>query len=247
MTKYATVIDSHCHWGPSLTMGTEVTTKEVQRQQNQAGVTHVAVLPFPSTAIANNVINVRLLDETEKVPAFIPYHYIRENYDSEPFDPIPESYYGGKWHWMRGVQDSASNYDVLDDKALPGLIEKLRKIGKPIIFEEELVFTERFVEMAGEVPLIIPHLGLLGGNQVDFFKSLKDFKDICFDKALASKDMIMLFIDTVGTDRVLFASDVPFGSMVSELSKVMPLPISDEDKEKILYMNFVRLTKYRAD
>jgi hypothetical protein len=247
MTKYATIIDSHCHWGPSLTMGTEVTTKEVEKQRNQAGITHVAVLPFPSTAIADNAINVRLLAETEKVSAFIPYHYIRENYDSEPFDPIPEAYYGGKWHWMRGVQDSASNYEVLDDKVLPGLIEKLRKIGKPIIFEEELLFTERFVDMAGEVPLIIPHLGLLGGNQVDFLKSFRGNKDICFDTALASKDMILRFVETVGPDRVLFASDVPFGSMASELSKVMTLPISDEDKEKILYKNFVRLTKYRVD
>ena len=148
---------------------------------------------------------------------------------------------------MRGVQDSASNYEVLDDKALPGLIEKLRKIGKPIIFEEELSFTERFVEMADEVPLIIPHLGLLGGNQVDFLQSFKDNKDIYFDTALASRDMILRFVETVGPDRILFASDVPFGSMWSELSKVTTLPISDEDKEKILYKNFVRLTKYRVD
>jgi uncharacterized protein len=228
-------------------MGTEVTTKEVQRQQAQAGITHVTVLPFPSTAIADNEINVRLLAETEKILPFIPYHYIRENYDNERFDPIPEAYYGGKWHWMRGIQDSSSNYEVLDDKALPELIGKLRRIGKPIIFEEELSFTERFVEMAAEVLLIIPHLGLLGGSQVDFLRRFKDKKDIYFDTALASKDMILRFVETVGPDRILFASDVPFGSMGSELLKVTTLPISDEDKEKILYKNFVRFTKFRVD
>jgi uncharacterized protein len=246
MTKFAAIIDSHCHWGPSLTMGTEVTTTELQRQQTQAGVTHVAVLPFPSTAIANNAINMELLAETGEISTFIPYHYIRENYDHEPFNPIPDAYYGGKWHWMRGVQDSASNYEVLDNKALPGLIDKLRRIGKPIIFEEELLFTERFVQMADDVLLIIPHLGLLGGNQVDFLRSFKGDKDIYFDTALASQDMILRFVETVGPDRVLFGSDVPFGSMRSELSKVATLPIPDEDKEKILYKNFVRLTNYKV-
>jgi uncharacterized protein len=228
-------------------MGTEVTTEEVQRQQAGAGVTHVAVLPFPSTAIADNEINVRLLAEAEKISPFIPYHYIRENYDSERFDPIPEAYYGGKWHWMRGIQDSSSNYEVLDDKALPQLIEKLRRIGKPVIFEEELSFTERFAEMADEVLLIIPHLGLLGGSQMDFLRSFKDKKDVYFDTALASRDMILRFVETVGPERILFASDVPFGSMESELFKVTTLPISDEDKEKILYKNFMRLTKFRVD
>jgi hypothetical protein len=88
------IIDSHCHWGPSITMGIDVTTGELQKQQGESGVTHVAILPFPSTAIANNGINVSLLDETRKVKTFIPYHYVREDYDRTGFDPIPEAYYG---------------------------------------------------------------------------------------------------------------------------------------------------------
>jgi uncharacterized protein len=228
-------------------MGSEVTTRELQKQQARAGVTHVAVLPFPSTAIANNEINVRLLAETEKISPFIPYHYIREEYESEYFDPIPGPYYGGKWHWMRGVQDSSSNYEVLNDKALPHLIYKLRSIGKPIIFEEEFLFTKRFVEMADGVLLIIPHLGLLGGNQIDFLQTFKDKKNVYFDTALASRDMILRFVETAGPERVLFASDVPFGSMTSELLKVTTLAVPDEDKEKILFKNFLRLTGYDVD
>jgi uncharacterized protein len=245
--KFDIIIDSHCHWGPSLTMGTNVTTSEVKRQQEETGITHVAIMPFPSTAIADKEINVRLLAETKKISAFIPYHYIREDYDREHFDPIPKAYCGGKWHWMRGTQDSASNYEVLDGKKLSGLIDKLRRTGKPVIFEEELLFTERFVEMADDLPLIVPHLGLLGGNQVDFLRSFKGKRDVYFDTALASQDMMLRFVETVGSDRVLFGSDVPFGSMKSELSKVMALPIPDEDKENILYKNFVRLTKYKVD
>lgn len=239
------IIDSHSHWGPSITLGTEVTTRELQRQQEGTGITHVAIIPFPSTAIESNEINVRILDESKRTAGFIPYHYIRENYDEAGFDPIPAPYCGGKWHWMRGSQDSASDYKVLGDKELPGLVEKIRKTGKPVIFEEELAFTERFVDMFEGLPIIIPHLGLLGGYPGDFLESFKDKTSVCFDTALGSQDMIFEFVRTVGPERVLFGSDVPFGSMRSELSKVLAISLSREDKELLLFRNFIRLTGYK--
>lgn len=236
--KFETIIDSHCHWGPSVTLQTNVSTREIVQQQEQTGVTRVVLIPFPSTAIMSNEINVRLLNETERIKQFIPYFYIRED-----FSPIPEGYRGGKWHWMRGVQDNASNYKVLNDPELPGLIEQLRLADKPIVFEEELEFTERFVEAAPELKLIIPHLGLLGGNPIDFLNVFKDNRNIYFDTALSDRSTILRFIKTVGPERVLFGSDIPFGAMGSELSKVMGLDIPDEEKELILSGNIIRLAR----
>ncbi len=233
-----TIIDSHTHWGPSLSMGTEVTTPELLSQKADSGVTHVVIIPFPSTAIASNDINIKVLEETGKVDAFIPYFYVRED-----FPRIPREYYGGKWHWMRGVQDAASNYQVLDDRQLPGLIEDLIRIGKPIVFEEELAFTQRFVDMAPGLPLIIPHLGMLGGNPMDFLKAFKDKTYIYFDTALAARNTIHEFVKTIGHERLLFAADVPFGDMSNELSKVLSLPIPDTEKESILSKNIIRLAK----
>lgn len=222
-------------------MGIDVTTKELQRQQEESGVTHVVIMPFPSTAIENNEINVRVLEETKRIPNFIPYHYIRENYDSAGFNPIPTTYFGGKWHWMRGVQDSTSNYKVLKDKMLPDLIEKIGLTEKPVIFEEELSFTEKFVDLFPDSILIIPHLGMLGGHPTDFLNSFKKHENIYFDTALASHDTILEFVKTIGPERVLFGSDVPFGSMNNELSKVLTLPIPDADKEYILSKNIIKL------
>lgn len=235
------IVDSHTHWGPSVTMGIDVTTKELQRQQGESGVTHVVIMPFPSTAIDNNSINVTLLEETKRVHNFIPYHYIRENYENEGFDPMPAAYSGGKWHWMQGIQDSASNYRVLEDRALLFLAEKIRKTGKPVIFEEELEFTKRFIDMFPDLLLIIPHLGLLGGYPLDFLQAFKNHDHIYFDTALAGTDTILEFVKTLGPERVLFGSDVPFGSMRSEVSKILALPIAHSDKERILSKNIIEL------
>jgi predicted TIM-barrel fold metal-dependent hydrolase len=245
--NFKIIIDSHSHWGPSISMGMDVTSGELQRQQKESGVTHVVIIPFPSTAIADNGINERLLDETGKIQVFIPYHYIREDYDKDGFDPLPEAYYGGKWHWMRGRQDTASNYDVLNDKALPELIEKIRKTEKPVVVEEDLAFTERLVDMAEGIRFIIPHLGLLGGDPHMFLRSFKNNDNVYFDTALATQDNISNFVKTIGPERILFGSDVPFGSMRSELSKVLALPVSYEDKEMLLYKNFLRLTNYKLE
>ncbi len=233
------IIDSHVHWGPSVSMGMEVTTQDILAEQEDSGVTHVIILPFPSTAIASNDINVRLLNETTRISHFIPYAYLREDFSSMPAD-----YFGGKWHWMRGVQDSSSNYDVLNDPELPALIEALRQADKPIIFEEELSFTEQFVSLAPDLRLIIPHLGMLGGNPLDFLRRFRDCENIYFDTALGQKETIREFVNTIGAHRVIFGSDIPFGAMKNELAKVLSLPLKDGEKEMILYKNILELTRY---
>jgi len=238
-TKFEKIIDSHVHWGPSITLGMEVTTQMILREQEEAGVTHVIILPFPSTAIMSNDVNVQLLAETKQVSHFIPYFYIREN-----FSPIPEEYYGGKWHWMRGWQDTESNYSVLQDPELPELVAKLEKTGKPIIFEEELDFTVQFVDRYPNLKLIIPHLGMLGGNPLDFLKQFRNKANIYFDTALGQQNTIREFVRTLGPERVIFGSDIPFGSMENELSKVLALPLNDTDMEQVLYTNILELTGY---
>jgi predicted TIM-barrel fold metal-dependent hydrolase len=145
---------------------------------------------------------------------------------------------------MRGVQDTASNYDLLDDPDLPDLVERLRSTGKPIIFEEELAFTKLFVERFPGLKLIIPHLGMLGGHPLSFLESFKDDENIYFDTALGQQSNIGEFVRTVGPERVIFGSDIPFGSMRSELAKIMGLSLSYADKKRIVADNILELTRY---
>ena len=235
------IIDSHTHWGPSVSMGTEVTTEELLRQAEQINVNRIVIFPFPSTALADEEINERLLDEAKRLKKFIPYYYI-----SETMKPIPEGkgFYGGKWHWMQGISDCSSNYQVLEDAKLIKFIEASEKIGLPIVFEEEFSFTESFVRKTKNLKIIIPHLGMLGGNPIDFLSAFKTRENVYFDTALASSDTIMRFIEKIGHERVLFGSDIPFGTMKWELEKVLSLPIGDEKKEWILSKNLKRLIRW---
>ena len=210
-------------------MGTEVTTAELLRQAEQSGVGRIVIFPFPSQAIADEGINEQVLEEAAKNDTFIPYYYIPE--DLRPI-PKEKGFYGGKWHWTRGVQDCSSNYTVL---------EASEEINLPIVFEEELAFTETFVKMTKTLKIIIPHLGLLGGNPLDFLEAFKKRANCYFDTALASQEQIVRFVKQIGPERILFGSDIPFGQMKNELNKVLSLPIKDTEKELILAKNLKRL------
>ena len=219
-------------------MGTEVTTEELLRQAEESGVNRIVIFPFPSTALADEEINQRLLDEVERVRKFIPYYYIPET-----MKPIPngKGFYGGKWHWMRGVQDSSSNYQALKDPELEEFINASERINLPIVLEEEFAFTEVFVKKTKSLKIIIPHLGGLGGNPMDFLDAFKGRQNVYFDTALASADTVMKYIDRIGHERILFGSDIPFGTMKWELEKVLSLPIVEEKKEWIFSKNLKRL------
>jgi len=232
------IIDSHTHWGPSVTMGIEVTTEELLRQAEQSSVSRIVIFPFPSMALTDEGINERLLDESNRVKKFIPYYYIPET-----MKPIPHGkrFCGGKWHWMRGVQDSSSNYQALEDPELGEFIEASEGIDLPIVFEEELAFTEAFVKKTRNLKIIIPHLGMLGGNPIDFLHAFKARENVYFDTALASPNTVMEFIESIGHERILFGSDIPFGTMKWELEKVLSLPVGDDKKEWILSKNLRRL------
>jgi predicted TIM-barrel fold metal-dependent hydrolase len=236
------IIDSHTHWGPSVSMGMGVTTEELLRQAEESGVNRIVIFPFPSMALADEKINERLLKEVNRTKIFIPYYYIPET-----MKPIPEEngFYGGKWHWMRGVQDCSSNYQVLEDSKLKEFIEISEKIDLPIVFEEELAFTEAFVRETKNLKIIIPHLGALGGNPVDFLHTFKARENVYFDTALASPDTVMKFIEKIGHERILFGSDIPFGTMKWELEKILSLPIHEEKRDWILSKNLKRLIKLK--
>jgi predicted TIM-barrel fold metal-dependent hydrolase len=235
------IIDSHTHWGPSLTLGTEVTTIELLRQAEENRVQRIVIFPFPSTAIEDERINDQVLELGRKDGRFIPYYYIPE--DLRPI-PVEKNFYGGKWHWVRGVQDCSSNYKVLDDPRLDYFIEASEVIDLPIVFEEELAFTEVFVRKTKNLKIIIPHLGMLGGNPFDFLKTFKSRENVFFDTALAGTETIMRFIEKIGKERILFGSDIPFGTMKRELDKVLSLLIGDDEKEWILSKNLGRLIRW---
>ena len=70
-------------------------------------------------------------------------------------------------------------------------------------------------------------------------------ENVYFDTAFSSSRMPPAYaaeiIKAHGSEKVLFGSDMPWGKTEDEINFVRSLKISDEDKEKILSENAVKL------
>jgi|Deesub1362A_J573_1020465.scaffolds.fasta_scaffold00274_53 predicted TIM-barrel fold metal-dependent hydrolase len=233
-------IDSHIHIGPSHALGIHVSVERVKKEMENAGVGKAAIMPFPSYAENGDEANRMVLEICRKHDEFLPIFCLNAHL------PKPSSeFVAVKWHWVGGVSDLSSNYRTLEREDLPKFVDYVADLSLPLIFEEELDFTKQFVDKFPELTLIIPHLGGLGGAPLDFLRTFREHDNIYFDTSLASPATIMRFVEEVGAERVLFGSDVPFGSIESEIRKIWELELVRGELRLLLKENVEKLFKVR--
>ncbi len=236
------IVNSHVHIGPSTALLIEVNPKDIRKEMSETGISECLVFPFPSWAVENPQVNSWILRVCEKDESFHPVFYARN--DLEP--PKNDAYVAVKWHWVRGISDSASNYKVFEDERLEEFVDSVARLDLPIIFEEEFEFTRVFAERFDGVTLIIPHLGALGGSPLKFLSEFESYDNIYFDTSLSSVPALQRFVDEIGSDRIVFGSDLPFSTMSLELDKIMRLRIDERETEKILFRNIERLCRLKS-
>jgi predicted TIM-barrel fold metal-dependent hydrolase len=84
---------------------------------------------------------------------------------------------------------------------------------------------------------------MLGGDPLDFLRAFKHNKNVYFDTSLARPGIIMEYLRTIGPERLIFGSDVPFGMMSQELEKIFSLPIGEDERNLILSKNIKGLIR----
>ncbi|MGD2269482.1 MAG: amidohydrolase family protein [Desulfobacterales bacterium] len=161
----------------------------------------------------------------------IPYFFIWNDF---AVDQLTPQHRGIKWH--RHAYEPVYHYD---DPRCQEAVEAIRRRNMPVVLEEELRNTVRFIrEIASGVRVIIPHLGNLNGGYHSISKlGVWEFPNVYADTALASSHEIMDYIVNYGHERLLFGSDFPFGDPRSELLKIQRLRIPPEIKEAIMGSN----------
>ncbi len=164
-----------------------------------------------------------------------PYFFIWNDFAVEDLTP---QHKGIKWH--RHPDEPLYEYHNPRCKAA---INEIRRRNMPIVFEEELHNTVRFIEeLAVGARIIIPHLGgLNGGYSRIRAEGLWEKPNVYADTSLAGTSEILDYIERFGHERLMYGSDFPFGDPRSELRKVMRLPLDDEIKLDIAGGNVLTL------
>lgn len=224
------LIDAHVHLGHSIP------PEDISSQMRESGVERAVVFALPAEIDPNPKMNDYVLEKSKEY-GFIPYYYVT---DTKLPDEI-EEFKGFKWHWFRGWTHAKSNLSLFDDGRFKEFLKELNELGKPIVIEEDFEFTGKFVKIVDKSPVIIPHLGLISGEPLDFLNAFKDVDNVYFDTALASVSLIERFYNELGSEKVIFGSDIPFGRMKDELNKILSLNLPERELRRIVGENILNL------
>jgi len=179
--------------------------------------------------------NQYLLGLTNREIEVFPYLFIWNDFAVDQLSP---RHRGIKWH--RHADEPRYHYE--DPKCREAIAE-IRRRNLPVVLEEELENTLRFInELAPGVRVIIPHLGLLnGGYRAVEQAGLWDNPWVFTDTSLAAPDTVLAYIEAHGAERIFFGSDFPFGSPVAELEKIERLPVPPRVRRAVTGENIAAL------
>lgn len=151
---------------------------------------------------------------------------------------LPEDdFVGVKWH--RHPDEPKYNYE---SRGFEDFIEHICNRKLPIILEEELNNTLKFIEMINNRTIvIIPHMGKLNGGY-EALKNAGIFENplVYTDTALAGTREMADFASNYEVERILFGSDFPFGRPNFERQRVEQV-FSGKDRRKVLGKNLLEL------
>ena len=167
--------------------------------------------------------------------AIFPYFFVWNDFAREE---LGSEYAAVKWHRHGGEPE----YRYGDPRCRQ-FLEAVKARGLPILLEETLKNTLFFLNhLAGDHPVIIPHLGGLNGGYVPLDRhGVWGRPNLYADTSTAALPEIKDYLRRYGSDRLIFGSDYPFSQPQLELDKILSLNLPEAQTQAILGDNFRRL------
>ncbi len=239
------IIDDHIHCGNNRR--TKVFTPEdISENLRSAGADSAVIFAFPEDIyrIENSRewrirANEYVLEVSKKAEEILfPFYFVWNDF------LIPDNisdYAGIKWH--RHWDEPKYNYD---DPRCKKFLNIISDLNLPVVLEEEYEYTLRFINENPNINVIIPHMGHLNGGyeRMDIFF---DKPNVYFDTGTATPEAIRHVLSNVGSERVIFGSDVsgtslPFYNYTKvELEKILKLGLDEHSLTLILSENIEKL------
>ncbi len=141
----------------------------------------------------------------------------------------------------------SQNFEMKEIKSYLKILDRLKK---PLVIHighwGEKPHPEEVVDVANELdsPIILAHSirGYYFKADKSFINKLKKNKNIYIDLSFqASHSAIEVLTNDLGANRLLFASDYPYGHPIPIKRSIQLADISEKDKQKIAYKNAVEL------
>lgn len=238
------VIDSHAHLGryPGFVIY-DSRIEDMIREMDRVGVSKTAISEM--SALEGDFIygNNQAKSAIDKFPdRVLGYIFVNPNFSYGLADEVERclamgGFKGIKVHVGCNYPYSGEKYkecwEVADKYKLPVLAH---------------TWGDKDVETMGKVGRDFPKTKILLGHSgaEDFYKNIEQVRksDNVYLEITMSRSplgLIEKFVNEVGSERVVFGSDLPFISLTHQIGKVLFARISEKEKEDILSRNAKRI------
>lgn len=132
------------------------------------------------------------------------------------------------------------------------ICDAARRFKIPVLYDTmgEVSTVELIAAEYPDVNFIIPHLSSFADEwkaQLAFLSPLERYPNVYTDfSGVRRFDLIEQALKRAGPHKILFGSDGPWIHPGLELMKIHELRLPAEDRSKILYKNFLRLTRHTS-
>ena len=236
-------IDFHCHVGESFD-GSQQSLQQLQKQMKKLGIKKAVVFPIDDRNYSREEMSVKILKASMKETWIIPF--LR-------FDPkemtakrleglLSAGFLGVKLH------PRAEKFDPLNKRFFP-LYKTIEKSGKPLLihtksYNKKETDPVRIISLAKKFPklkLVLAHFAYSHPAAFEYAAKNK-LKNVWFETSVTPTQYYITKTGRqLGFDKIVFGSDCPYANQEIELLKIKKLPISAENKRKILGENARKL------
>ncbi len=252
------VIDAHAHLGLWASMHIpDSDAQSIVRAMDRAGVDKACISSMMGIGPDYRWGNELVAQVVEDFPArFIGYVTVNPHY---PRDILPELERWSGHKGMRAIKIHPAEhcYPVNGPRYRP-VFEWAEEQGVPLLShtwgegtEAEFCSPTLFGPLAETYPNVDFILGHAGGMLLGYHRAVEVarrwsniYLDLC--GSFQSMGAVEYFVESIGVDRVLFGSDVPFLNLMADLGKVLYARLTTEEKKKILGLNAARLLKLES-
>ena len=253
------IIDAHMHIGKhsfcdvtnsDFNYDLCSTHDEIIELMDMNGIDKAIVLPIPHKDFNIKKTNDYVFEAYQKYPdRLIPFcridEYLEEN--------LEKGFRGVKLHLL---------YESIDLKNIKKELQLVEDANVPLLihanFTNKAKQIEQILKYAPNIQVILAHMGrghLYTGEQaIDNALALKKHSNLYMDlSTVGDIQSIINVCEIIGYDRVIYASDYPFGksywgekyNYTDELN-ILKRYLSEENKENIFYKNIERLLNIKS-
>lgn len=240
------IVDAHIHIGPTKFVGRPHSLERVLSVMDEAGVAKAVLLPTVSTGIPYPADKVA--EEVQKAPDRLVAFTVVNPKAPDALRQLEEAVLK---HGAKGlkIHPTFQALPADDEIWVYPLVAKAQELKIPVMIHsgEGPYATPWQVGLVAmdfpEVTIIMAHMGL---NSLSYtegaIKMAKKASNLMLETAGVVYDApITKAVQAIGADRIIYGSDAPTNNPIHEIKKIQVAKISDEDKEKILGGNIVRI------